>query len=225
MPDRSRDGERVGTGNAAAAADTAASPERQVRAAFDRDHLTVYQSFRPDIAEAAVAAGTFVAPFSLDRMTWIKPSFTWMMYRSGWATKPGQERVLAVRVARSAFDRALAASCVSHFDPHLHESHTHWQEQIRRTQVRVQWDPERTLALARLPWRTIQIGLSGAAVAAYVHEWIADVADVTDLAHAVHRLVESGDVHGARALLPVEAAYPLPPDATAAVGAAVTGGG
>ena len=79
--------------------------------------------------------------------------------------------------------------------------------------------------MARLPWRTIQIGLSGAAVAAYVHEWIAGVTDVTDLAHAVHRLVESGDVHGARALLPVEAAYPLPPDAAAAVGAAVTGGG
>ena len=100
-------------GNAAVAADTAALPERQVRAAFNSDHLTVYQAFRPDIAEAAVAAGTLVAPFSLDRMTWIKPSFTWMMYRSGWATKPGQERVLAVRIARSAFDRALASSCLS----------------------------------------------------------------------------------------------------------------
>ena len=61
------------------------------------------------------------------------------------------------------------------------------------------------------------------AAAAYVREWIADLTDVTDLAHAVHRLVESGDVHGARALLPVEAAYLLPPDAAAAVGAA-TGG-
>ena len=87
-----------------------------------------------------------------------------------------------------------------------------------------QWDPERSLALARLPWRTIQIGLSGAAVAAYVREWIVDLTDLTDLTHAVHRLVESGDVHGARALLPVEAVYPLPPDAAAAVGAAVTGG-
>jgi hypothetical protein len=212
-------------GNAAAAADAAVLPERQVRAAFNSDHLTVYQAFRPDIAEAAVAAGTFVAPFSLDRMTWIKPSFTWMMYRCGWATKPGQERVLAVRIARSAFDRALAASCLSHFDPAVHGSHAQWQEGVRRTQVRVQWDPERSLDLTRLPWRTIQIGLSGAAVAAYVREWIVDLTDVTDLTHAVHRLVESGDVHGARALLPVEAAYPLPPDAAAAVGAAVTGGG
>ena len=196
-----------------------------MRTAFNPDHLTVYQAFRPDIAEAAVAAGTFVGPFSLDRMTWIKPSFTWMMYRSGWGTKPGQERVLAVRIARSAFDGALAASCLSHFDPQLHESHAHWQEQIRRTQVRIQWDPERTLDLSRLPWRTIQVGLSGAAVAAYVHEWIAGVTDVTDLAHAVHRLVERGDIDGARALVPVENPYPLPPDASAAVGATVTCGG
>jgi len=33
-------------------------------------------------AHAAVRAGTFVAPFSRDRMTWIKPSFGWMMHRS-----------------------------------------------------------------------------------------------------------------------------------------------
>ncbi|WP_422570328.1 DUF4291 family protein, partial [Erwinia billingiae] len=29
-------------------------------------------------------------------MTWIKPSFLWMMYRSGWGMKdPGQKRILA----------------------------------------------------------------------------------------------------------------------------------
>ena len=62
-----------------------------------RDHLTVYQAYPPEIADAAVAAGRFVPPFKRERMTWIKPSFRWMMYRCGWATKPGQERVLAVR--------------------------------------------------------------------------------------------------------------------------------
>jgi hypothetical protein len=29
-----------------------------------------------------------VPPFKVDRMTWVKPSFLWMTYRSGWATKP-----------------------------------------------------------------------------------------------------------------------------------------
>ncbi|WP_141653813.1 DUF4291 family protein, partial [Erwinia billingiae] len=32
--------------------------------------------------------GTFASPpFSMTRMTWIKPSFLWMMYRSGWGMK------------------------------------------------------------------------------------------------------------------------------------------
>jgi hypothetical protein len=49
-------------------------PERQVRALFDDDTITVYQAYRPEIADAALAAGTFVSPFKRDRMTWIKPA-------------------------------------------------------------------------------------------------------------------------------------------------------
>ena len=49
------------------------------------------------IADPALAAQRFVPPFSVGRMTWIKPSFLWMAYRSGWGRKEGQERVLAVR--------------------------------------------------------------------------------------------------------------------------------
>ncbi len=50
-------------------------------------------------------------------MTWIKPSFLWMMYRSGWATKPGQEQVLSIEITRSGFEWALANACLSHFEP------------------------------------------------------------------------------------------------------------
>jgi len=45
---------------------------RLVRAAFDNRTVTVYQAYSPQIADAAVQAGTFVPPFSLNRMTWIK---------------------------------------------------------------------------------------------------------------------------------------------------------
>ncbi|WP_458785448.1 DUF4291 family protein [Vallitalea sediminicola] len=31
---------------------------------------------------------SFGSSFKLNRMTWVKPSFLWMMYRSGWAKKP-----------------------------------------------------------------------------------------------------------------------------------------
>ena len=60
---------------------------REVRAVYDAETIRVYQAYSDEIADAALAAGTFVAPFKRDRMTWIKPSFLWMMYRSGWARK------------------------------------------------------------------------------------------------------------------------------------------
>ncbi|HHT13130.1 MAG TPA: DUF4291 domain-containing protein [Propionibacterium sp.] len=46
-----------------------------IRASFDDDLITVYQAFSPSIAVPAVEQGRFVPPFSMDRMSWIKPSF------------------------------------------------------------------------------------------------------------------------------------------------------
>ena len=66
-------------------------PYRQVRALFDDETVTVYQAYSSSIAGPAVEAQTFVAPFKTDRMSWIKPSFLWMMYRSGRATTAHKE--------------------------------------------------------------------------------------------------------------------------------------
>src|SRR5262245_23664513 len=122
-------------------------PARQVRAAFSAELITVYQAYPPEIAERAVAAGRFVAPFKRERMTWIKPSFLWMMYRCGWASKPGQERVLAMQITRTGFDWALEHACLSQYDPHQHADHAAWRRQLKASPVRVQWDPERSMRL------------------------------------------------------------------------------
>ena len=129
-------------------------PLRQVRAQYDHHALTVYQAYSPAIAEPALAAGRFVPPFKRERMTWIKPSFLWMMYRCGWATKPGQERVLAISISRSGFEWALAHASLSHHDPAVYSSHEEWLERKNSTPVRVQWDPERSLLLEPLPQRS-----------------------------------------------------------------------
>lgn len=77
---------------------------RQIRACYTDQTIIVYQAYSPEIAEPALSAGRFVPPFKRDRMTWIKPSFLWMMYRCGWATKPGQERLLAIEMTRDGFE-------------------------------------------------------------------------------------------------------------------------
>ncbi|QIS13518.1 DUF4291 domain-containing protein [Nocardia arthritidis] len=195
------------------------TPLRQIRAAYDDETVTVYQAYAPGIADAALAAGTFVAPFKRERMTWIKPSFRWMMYRCGWANKPGQERVLAVTLTRTGFEWALRHACLSHFAPEVYSDHDEWQARLGRSPVRIQWDPERDLHHRPLPHRSVQIGLGGVAVEQYVDRWITGIRDITATAHRIGRCVADGELVTAAALLPAERPYPLPAEIGAVIGA------
>jgi len=58
-------------------------PYRQIRAVYDEATITVYQAYSTSIAIAAVKEQKLSASpdFSGSRMTWIKPSWCWMMYR------------------------------------------------------------------------------------------------------------------------------------------------
>jgi hypothetical protein len=185
---------------------------KRIRAWYTDDTITVYQAYDSGIADAALRAGTFVPPFKPDRMTWIKPSFLWMMYRSGWATKPGQERVLAIEITRDGFDWALRNACLSSFDPAYHADHDDWRGQLSATPVRIQWDPDKDLDLKPQPARAIQIGLGGEAARKYPREWIVGLADRTDLAREIHRMATEGDRPAALGLLPQEREYPVTPD-------------
>ncbi|WP_374192114.1 DUF4291 domain-containing protein [Streptomyces sp. MBT33] len=141
-------------------------------------------------------------------LTWIKPSFLWMMYRCGWATKPGQETVLAVEITRDGFEWALRNACLSSYVRGLHPDLSSWQRELKRSPARVQWDPERDLRLQPLPYRSLQLGLSGEAVQRYADEWLVSISDVTPLAREIHALVTSGDLDAASGLLPKETPYP-----------------
>jgi hypothetical protein len=187
-----------------------ATPREQIRACYDADTITVYQAYSPTIAQPAAALGRFPDWYDRQRMTWIKPSFRWMMYRSGWAAKPGQEHVLAIRIRRAGFEWALANGALSSFERGFHPDQATWKRTLRAP-VRIQWDPERDLRLRPLPHRAIQIGLSGEAVARYVDDWTVGIQDVTELCHRIHALVSANDLDAAGALLPVEQPYPHEP--------------
>jgi len=184
-----------------------ASPSRQIRAVFSNTTITVYQAYCHDIAERALQAQRFMPPFQFDRMTWIKPSFLWMMYRSGWGIKKGQERILAIEITRSGLQWCLDNACLSCFDPSIHITQSAWQQAKEQSPVRVQWDPERSIRLVRLNHRSIQIGLGGLAIERYVGKWITQIQDVTSLAHEIHRLVQSGQEETAAKLVPREIHY------------------
>jgi len=181
---------------------------REVWADFDDATIVVYQAYGDAIADAALAAGRFAPPFSLGRMTWIKPSFLWMMERCGWAEKPGQTRVLAVRITRAGWEQALAGAVLTH--PAEGVDPDRWSEELQRAPVRVQWDPERDLGGGKLQVRSIQVGLGRGVVQDYVEKWCASLTDITPQVRRMRALLRAGERDAARRQLPVERRYPVP---------------
>ena len=154
--------------------------ECKIRAVYSKETVRVYQAYSREIAEEAVRQGTFGPSFKMDRMTWIKPSFLWMMYRCGWGTKENQERVLAIDIKRSAFDYIVQNAVISAYREDMRVSRSDWKEQIQKSDIRCQWDPERDIYGNPLEYRSIQLGLRGQAVYSYVHDWIVRLEDITD---------------------------------------------
>ncbi|MFD3566358.1 DUF4291 domain-containing protein [Streptomyces sp. NPDC058671] len=185
-------------------------PKYRIRALHTARTVTVYQAYPPAIGLPAAREGRFPAAWKRDRMTWIKPSFLWMMYRSGWGTKEGQETVLAVEITREGFEWALRNACLSHYVRGFHADRAAWKGVLGRAPARVQWDPERDPGLRALPFRSLQLGLAGEAARRYADEWTVSVADVTPLAHRVRDLVRAEGPEAARRLLPREEPYPEP---------------
>lgn len=174
--------------------------QHEIRADFDTRSIVVYQAYPASIAGPALTAQRFVAPFSFGRMTWIKPSFLWLMHRSNWARKPGQERILAVRISREGWEKALGRAVLTTSAP----------EAVDRAEVHVQWDPERSVRGAALNHYSIQVGVGRALVREFAEEWVVGITDLTPTAHRIAELVRSGRGDRAKALLPAERVYPVP---------------
>ncbi|GAA0306613.1 DUF4291 domain-containing protein [Streptomyces polychromogenes] len=178
----------------------ATAPQFQVRADYDAHGITVYQAYPAAIADAALRAGRFVAPFSFGRMTWIKPSFLWLMHRSNWARKPGQERILAVRITRAGWEEALARAVLTTSGP----------DALAGAAVHVQWDPERSARGAALNHYSIQVGIGRDLIRTFADEWTTGITDLTPRVLKAAALIQGGQAARARRLLPPERVYPLP---------------
>ncbi|MBE6876109.1 MAG: DUF4291 family protein [Ruminococcus sp.] len=179
---------------------------KAIRAVYDDDTVRVYQAYCPAIAEEAVRLGTFGSRFKLTRMTWIKPSFLWAMYRSGWATKENQERILAIDIKREAFDYLVQNAVVSSYSEEMGVSRPEWQKQILTSNIRVQFDPERDIHGNPLEYRSIQIGIRGDAVRKFISDWIVRIQDITDYVTDLRiRKEHNEDI---TPLLPQERLYP-----------------
>lgn len=189
-------------------------PYRQIRARHDAETITVYQAYHAEIALPAVAQQRLDASprFKREsRMTWIKPSWCWMMYRAGYSHKDqNQGRILALRMRHEHFLELLRRGVLSHHmqrrtatvsaennDGDGGSGYASSQGGGLKTaapaaeeEVRIQWDPERSPRLEKLEYRSIQIGVPAALQSRWIGEWITSIEDVTEQARELKRVLD-----------------------------------
>jgi Domain of unknown function (DUF4291) len=153
---------------------------RHILAQLGEESVVVYQAYHPAIGHFAARHGYFGGGFGLGRMSWIKPNFLWMMYRSGWGIKEGQEVTLAVRLRRDAFDEILRRAVHSSFAPEVYETDDAWKRAVAGSDVRLQWDPDHGPSGDPLERRAIQLGLRGDVLARYAKSWLLGIEDVSE---------------------------------------------
>lgn len=167
---------------------------RHILAQFDAESVVVYQAYRPAIGLYAAAHGRFGGEFSFERMSWVKPNFLWMMYRSGWGTKEDQQVTLALRLRRAFFDAVLADAVPSSWDRELHATREEWSTAVGRSAVRLQWDPDHHPSGAKLERRAIQLGLRGETLRAFGTRELLEVIDLTAFVAEQRERLASGGV-------------------------------
>lgn len=195
--------------------------ERQIRAQFDGETITVYQAYNSHIASSAVQHQRLSSSphFRPGRMTWIKPSWCWMMYRSGYSYKDrNQEHILALKMKHEHFIKLLkgARLTTKPGQPAVPKGAADDNAaKEKTTSVRVQWDPERSPRLEKLSYRNIQVGIPGSLAKTWADDFIVEIQDVTGKARSLEKelrvnqtiteqeLIEKG-------LVPLERDYTIP---------------
>jgi hypothetical protein len=162
---------------------------RRILAHYDASGIDVYQAFKPAIVAEAVRLQHFGKGFGLDRISWIKPSWGWMLHRSEYATKHRQEAIVRVRLSHEGFLSLLAQAVSTQFEPSLYGSEDEWRRDLSHTQVRYQWDPDRDLEGRPQERRALQLGLEGEALRQYATEYIVATVDETARARALREAI------------------------------------
>ncbi|MBM3247666.1 DUF4291 domain-containing protein [Candidatus Pacearchaeota archaeon] len=161
-------------------------------AQYDQRGVLVYQAFPPEVK---ISSRQFQEGFRLNRTSWIKTSFLWIMNRSGWASKTGQEKVICAKISREFFNYLLSNA-------------TRTEEMTKSThkpEILVQYDPDRDIFGNKLSRKAIQLGLRGQALESYASAAIISLKDITSLVVEQRRRIIEKDYDLVR--IPLERPY------------------
>lgn len=167
---------------------------RHILAHYDDHSIIVYQAYRPSIGRYAAEHGKLGGEFRYSRMSWVKPNFLWMMYRSGWGTKADQEITLALRIRREFFDSLLAQAVPSSWNRSIFATEREWSQAVKQSLVRLQWDPDHDPSGAKLDRRAIQLGLRGQALEEFGQRELLEILDISAFVAEQRALLSMGNI-------------------------------
>ena len=87
-------------------------------AQYDNEGVYFCQAFNDDIAKWALEHQKFGGPlYNTERMTWIKPSFAWVLYRSGYGKKKNQTKILKIKLSHDTVASKFSFLVFPQIDP------------------------------------------------------------------------------------------------------------
>ncbi len=177
---------------------------KEVFAQYDNQCIRVYQAYHPTIAQEAVRLQTFGEHFNINRMTWIKPSFLWMMYRSNWGTKKNQECILALDIYQTMFHELLKKAVLTSPDS-TNGDVLKWRKAFKEATVYCQWDPDKNVNGNAINRAAIQIGLKGSSLKNFLDTGICRIEDITPQVRKWNEQRKNGKLKN----FPTEKIYPI----------------
>ena len=150
-----------------------------ILAQYTEEYIVVYQAYNPSIGYFAVENQFFGGGFRYSRMSWIKPNFLWMMYRSGWGIKENQEITLAIKLKLDFFEQILQNSITSSFCSKRYQDFTAWQKALTLSNVRLQWDPDHDPKGKKETRRAVQLGLRNEMLEPFKGDGIIEIEDIS----------------------------------------------
>jgi hypothetical protein len=164
---------------------------QQIIGQKEAEDIIVYQAYNNDIANFAIQYQKLGGEhYSYNRMSWIKPGFLWMMHRAGWGTKENQERILAITIKLDDFKKILQEATISSYKKELFATEELWKQELEKTEVRLQWDPDHDPYGNKQERKAIQIGMKGNILKQFGKEWVKKIEDITGFAQQEYEKVK-----------------------------------
>lgn len=114
---------------------------------------------------------------------------------------------MAIKLSRQGFEEIISKAVPTNFNSFSPISREEWQEKLKSSEVRVQWDPDHNLLGEKIQRRAIQLGMKGDILKKYSDEYIISIEDITEFVNEQYELIKMNKLD--QVMTPVEQIYDL----------------